>query len=85
MSEDEQIMQAIALSLGQDMAVDDKAKEEEAKKKEEEERKLKVQKERELMTPVSKQELDEFADILLSGTCTCSNIRTDVVGSVGGL
>ena len=83
MSEDEQIMQAIALSLGQEVAVDDKAKEEEeAKKREKEEKELKRQKERELMTPVSKAELDEFSDILLAG---CLELCVSVNDSVAGI
>ena len=86
MSEDEQIMQAIALSLGQDVSqevsVDDKAKEEEeAKKREKEEKELQRQKERELMTPVSKEELDEFSDILLAGCLElCVSVNDSVVG-----
>ena len=83
MSEDEQIMQAIALSLGQEVAADDKAKEEEeAKKREKEEKELKRQKERELMTPISKEELDEFSDILLAG---CMELCTSVNDSVAGI
>jgi E3 ubiquitin-protein ligase HUWE1 len=82
LSEDEQIMQAIALSLGQEVSVDDKAKEEEeAKKKEKEEKELQRQKERELMTPVSKEELDEFSDILLAGCLElCDTVNDSVVG-----
>ena len=87
MSEDEQIMQAIALSLGQDVAADaaadEKAKEEEeAKKKEKEEKELKRQKERELMAPVSKEELDEFSDVLLAG---CLELCVSVNDSVAGI
>ena len=83
LSEDEQIMQAIALSLGQDVNADQKAKEEEeAKKKEKEEKEHKRQKEREIMTPVSKAELDEFSDILLSG---CLELCVSVSDSVAGI
>ena len=83
MSEDEQIMQAIALSLGQDVAADEKAKkEEEAKKKEKEEKELKKEQEKKIMTPVSKEELDEFSDLLLSG---CLELSVSVNNSVAGI
>lgn len=80
MTEDEQIMQAIALSLGQEMSADDKAKEEEEKKKrEKEEKEQQRKKEREIMTPVSKEELNEFSDILLDG---CLELCVSVNDSV---
>ena len=83
MSEDEQIMQAIALSLGQDVAADEKAKkEEEAKKKEKEEKELKKEQEKKIMTPVSKEELDEFSDLLLYG---CLELSVSVNNSVAGI
>ena len=83
MSEDEQIMQAIALSLGQDVAAEEKAKqEEEAKKKEKEEKERKKEEEKRIMTPVSKEELDEFSDILLYG---CLELSVAVNDSVAGI
>ena len=73
-------MQAIALSLGQEMSADDKAKEEEEKKKrEKEEKEQQRKKEREIMTPVSKEELNEFSDILLDGCLElCMSVNDSV-------
>ena len=80
LSEDEQILQAIALSLGQDTSAEDKAKEEEEKKKKEKEEKDRLRQiEREIMAPISKEELDEFSDVLLSG---CLELSVSVHDSV---
>ena len=83
MSEDEQIMQAIALSLGQDVSAEDKAKEEEEKKKKEKEEKDRQRQiEREIMTPVSKEELEEFSNVLLSGCLELSTTVNDTVAPI---
>ena len=85
MTEDEQILQAIALSLGQDVNADEKAKEEEEKekkKKEKEEKERKRNIEREIMAPVSKEELDEFSDMLLAG---CLELSVSICDSVPGI
>ena len=80
MSEDEQIMQAIALSLGQDVSADEKAKKEaEAKKKEKEEKERLKKIEMEIMAPITKEQLDEFSDILLTG---CLELSVSVCNSV---
>lgn len=82
MSEEEQIVRAIALSLGQDISSQAKEKEE-AKKKEEEEnvRKLAEEKERECMEmePLHKAVLDEFSCKLLPG---CLELASSIAESV---
>ena len=70
-SEEEQIMQAIALSLGKNVSAEKKKEEEKAarereeeerKRKEEEEQKRKEEEEKRRLTPLSRAELDEFSD-----------------------
>ena len=76
-------MQAIALSLGQNTSAEDKAKEEEEKKKKEKEEKDRLRKiEREIMAPVSKEELDEFSNVLLSGCLELSTSVNDTVAPI---
>ena len=64
-------MQAIALSLGQDVVDEEKKREEERakqkeeegrKKKEEEEKQRKVEEERRRLTPLDKADLDDFSN-----------------------
>lgn len=71
MSEEEQIMRAIALSLGNNM----KKEEEEEEKKEE----PKKEEEKDQLSPVNKLHLDEFSDTLLPG---CIELASSVSDSV---
>ena len=70
MSEEEQIMRAIALSLGNTVK-----KEEEGEKKEE----PKKEEEKDDLSPVNKALLDEFSDTLLPG---CIELASSVSDSV---
>lgn len=82
LSEEEQIMRAIALSLGQDVSAQAKEKEE-TKKKEEEEKARKLaeehEKERSLMEPLHKAVLDDFSSKLLPG---CLELTSSIAQSV---
>ena len=79
LSEEEQIIQAIALSLEQTKA----AQEEEAKKKEAEEkerqRERKKQKDKEALQPLDSSILDDFSNTLLPGSI---DLVTSINGSV---
>lgn len=84
LSEEEQILRAIALSLGQDVAAEDTKEQEEAKKKEEEEEKARKEEEekekvKRSMEPLDKVLLDDFSDLLLPG---CLSLASSVSGSV---
>ena len=72
MSEEEQIMRAIALSLGQDVKKEEEEKKEETKKEEEKEAK-------DDLSPVNKELLYEFSDVLLPG---CIELASSVSDSV---
>ena len=72
MSEEEQVMRAIALSLGQDVKKEEEEKKEETKKEEEKEPK-------DDLSQVNKELLDEFSDILLPG---CIELASSVSDSV---
>ena len=84
LSEEEQILQAIALSLSQDKdSEDEKKKAEEKKRKEEEDKKRKEEEEerrrREELKPLDKSLLDDFSNNLLSG---CIELASSVAESV---
>ncbi len=82
LSEEEQIMRAIALSLGQDVTKQAKEKEETRKKEEEEKaRKLTEEHEREqrVMEPLDKAVLDDFSSKLLPG---CLELTSSIAQSV---
>ena len=89
LSEEEQIMRAIALSLGQDIdgaqppSVDEKEKEA-AKKREEEEEKVRKEEEekekvRRSMEPLDKALLDHFSDLLLPGCIKLASTMSECV------
>ena len=82
LSEEEQIMRAIALSLGEDITAQAKEKEE-ARRKEEEEKSRKLaeerERERQLMEPLDKAVLDDFSSKLLPG---CLDLTSSIAQSV---